>query len=64
MNNITTTRQHIVWLDVLRFVAILMVIACHCTDPFNASPESRANLDFNFWGSPTDLCFGLAFHCL
>lgn len=52
MNNTTTAaRPHIVWLDVLRFVAILMVIACHCTDPFNASPESRANPDFNFWGS-------------
>ena len=52
MNNTTTTaRPHIVWLDALRFVAILMVIACHCTDPFNASPESRANPDFNFWGS-------------
>lgn len=45
MNNTTTTaRPHIVWLDALRFVAILMVIACHCTDPFNASPESRAIL--------------------
>lgn len=51
MNNTTTNRPHIVWLDVLRFVAIFMVIACHCTDPFNASPESRANPDFNFWGS-------------
>ena len=47
----TTTRPHIVWLDVLRLVAILMVIAIHCTDPFNASPESRANPEFNFWGS-------------
>ena len=28
-----------------------MVIACHCTDPFNASPESRANPEINFWGS-------------
>ena len=37
----TTARPHIVWLDVLRLVAILMVIAIHCTDPFNASPESR-----------------------
>ena len=36
MNNTTTARPHIVWLDALRFVAILMVIACHCTDPFNA----------------------------
>lgn len=51
MNNTSTARPHIVWLDALRFVAIFMVIACHCTDPFNASPESRANPDFNFWGS-------------
>ena len=30
MNNTTTAaRPHIVWLDALRFVAILMVIACH-----------------------------------
>ena len=43
--------DHIFWLDVLRLVAILMVIAIHCTDPFNASPESRANPEFNFWGS-------------
>lgn len=47
----TTARPHIVWLDVLRLVAILMVIAIHCTDPFNASPESRADPEFNFWGS-------------
>lgn len=51
MNNTATARPHIVWLDVLRFVAILMVIACHCTDPFNASPEARANPEINFWGS-------------
>ena len=47
----TAARAHIVWLDVLRLVAILMVIAIHCTDPFNASPESRADPEFNFWGS-------------
>lgn len=54
MNTTTTaatSRPHIVWLDALRFVAILMVIACHCTDPFNASPEARANPEINFWGS-------------
>lgn len=47
----TAVRPHIVWLDVLRLIAILLVIAVHCTDPFNASPESRANPEFNFWGS-------------
>lgn len=44
-------KPRIVWLDVLRLVAILMVIACHCTDPFNASPEARSNPDISFWGS-------------
>ena len=47
----TAVRPHIVWLDVLRLIAILLVIAVHCTDPFNASPESRADSEFNFWGS-------------
>lgn len=50
-NTQSLLRPHIVWMDALRFVAILMVVACHCTDPFNASPESRANPDFNYWGS-------------
>lgn len=50
-NTESALRPHIVWMDALRFVAVLMVIACHCTDPFNASPESRANPDFNYWGS-------------
>ncbi len=27
--------QHIVWLDVVRFVAMFTVVCCHCTDPFN-----------------------------
>lgn len=43
--------SRIVWLDVMRFIAILLVIACHCTDPLNASPEVRSNPDINFWGS-------------
>lgn len=50
-NTQSLLRPHIVWMDALRFVAILMVVACHCTDPFNASPESRANPEFNYWGS-------------
>ncbi|BEG99053.1 acyltransferase [Bacteroides sedimenti] len=48
---LSSQRPHIVWLDVLRFVAIFMVIMSHSADPFNASPESRANPDFNLWGS-------------
>lgn len=44
-----TTR--IVWVDVLRFIAIFMVICIHCSDPFNVSPEARSNPEFSFWGS-------------
>lgn len=47
----TASRPHIVWLDFLRLIAILLVIACHCTDPLNASPETRGNELMNFWGS-------------
>lgn len=47
----TNPKSRIEWLDVLRLTAILLVIACHCTDPFNASPEARSNPDINFWGS-------------
>ena len=31
MNN-ATTQSHIVWLDVIRTVAMLMVIGVHCID--------------------------------
>ncbi|MGL4908228.1 MAG: acyltransferase [Bacteroidales bacterium] len=53
MNNtpLNPTTDRIVWVDVLRFIAIFMVIACHCADPFNVSLEARLNPDFNFWGS-------------
>lgn len=47
----TNQDSRIVWLDVLRLVAIFMVICCHCADPFNVSPEARSNPEFNFWGS-------------
>ena len=30
----TETKKHIVWLDVVRLAAILMVIGVHCIDPF------------------------------
>lgn len=43
--------EHIVWLDVMRFVAIFMIVCCHCADPFNVSPEARVNPEFRFWGS-------------
>ena len=35
-----TPAQHIVWLDVVRLVAMFTVVCCHCTDPFNFYPGS------------------------
>ncbi len=43
--------QRIEWVDVLRFIAIFLVVCCHCTDPFNVSPEAHTNPEFGFWGA-------------
>jgi surface polysaccharide O-acyltransferase-like enzyme len=44
-------KERIVWADLLRFIAMFMVIAVHCTDPFNISPIARTNPEYNFWGT-------------
>lgn len=44
-------KKRIVWADLLRLIAILMVIGIHCSDPFNVSPEARSNPEYNLWGS-------------
>lgn len=58
MNTSTTTtplgnQQHIVWLDVVRFIAMFTVVCCHCTDPFNfhqgPTPDNIA--DIKLWGA-------------
>ncbi|MFU1859419.1 acyltransferase [Sphingobacterium sp. NGMCC 1.201703] len=51
ISNASIDQERKVWVDVLRFVAIFMVIAIHCSDPFNVSAEARSNPDFNYWGS-------------
>ena len=43
--------NHIVWADLIRVIAILMVICIHCSDPFNVSPEARLNPEYNLGGS-------------
>ncbi|RFM28474.1 acyltransferase [Deminuibacter soli] len=43
--------ERVVWADVLRFIAMFMVICVHCTDPFNISPAARLNPAYNFWGT-------------
>lgn len=32
--------SRIVWADVVRLLAIFMVICAHCADPFNVSPQA------------------------
>lgn len=48
-NSITENR--IVWLDVIRTVAMLMVIGVHCIDPFYISPTMRAIPEYTHWAA-------------
>ena len=44
-------KNHIVWLDVVRLIAMFTVVCCHCTDPFNFYPGTASNIDeIKFWG--------------
>lgn len=46
-------REHIVWLDIVRFVAMFTVVCSHSADPFNFfTGEAPANLnEIKFWGA-------------
>lgn len=45
-------KEHIVWLDVVRLIAMFTVVCCHCTDPFNFYPGTAPNIDeIKFWGA-------------
>lgn len=48
-----TEKQHVVWLDVVRFIAMFTVVCCHCGDPFNFYPEPLPpNIgEIKFWGA-------------
>lgn len=46
MNN--TTPNRIVWVDLLRLIAMLMVISAHCVDIYNATPQEDPMA--GFWG--------------
>lgn len=41
--------KRIVWLDIVKFIAIFMMIAVHCTD--NVTPAERSEPWYNLWGS-------------
>ena len=43
--------QRIVWLDVIRLIAMLMVIGVHCIDPFYISPAMRDNPEYTRWAA-------------
>lgn len=43
--------NRIVWLDVIRCVAMLMVIGVHCIDPFYISPAMRGIPEYTQWAS-------------
>lgn len=55
MENLTPLKQntHVVWLDVVRLVAMFTVVCCHCADPFNFYPgEPPINIaEIKFWGA-------------
>lgn len=52
MNNtsvLSVAKNRVVWLDVVRFVAMFTVVCCHCADPFNFySGEPSAELELFF----------------
>jgi len=41
-----TETKRIIWLDVIRLIAMLMVIGVHCIDPFYISPAMRDNPEY------------------
>lgn len=41
--------KRIIWLDFVKFIAISMMIAVHCTD--NVTPTERSEAWYNLWGS-------------
>ena len=44
--------SRVVWLDVVRLIAMFTVVCCHCTDPFNFYPGTAPNIeDIKFWGA-------------
>ena len=48
-NSIADNRM--VWLDVVRCVAMLMVIGVHCIDPFYISPTMRVIPEYTHWAA-------------
>ena len=46
------SEQRIVWLDVVRLVAMFTVVCCHSADPFNFYPGTSPDIDdIKLWGA-------------
>lgn len=56
-NSIADNRM--VWLDVVRCVAMLMVIGVHCIDPFYISPTMRVIPEYTHWAAIYGFCFSV-----
>lgn len=63
---INTTRKHVVWLDVVRLVAMFTIVCCHSADPFNFTPANRQPtlMKSNSGEPPTEPFSVRVSHCL
>jgi surface polysaccharide O-acyltransferase-like enzyme len=44
--------EHVVWLDVVRLVAMFTLVCCHCANPFNWTPDDAPVVaGVKFWGA-------------
>jgi surface polysaccharide O-acyltransferase-like enzyme len=45
-------KEQIVWLDIVRLVAMFTLVCCHCANPFNwVADNSPVIADIKFWGA-------------
>lgn len=51
MNKPLSTENHLVWLDLIRLVAMVMVIGVHCIDPFYISPTLGVIPEYKHWAA-------------
>lgn len=57
--------NHIVWADLIRVIAILMVICIHCSDPFSFLLKARLNpWSITYGGVFMELSCVRAYRCL
>lgn len=50
-NKLLKNGSRVVWLDTVRFVAMFLLVCCHCADPFNASATAVDADGIKLWGA-------------